>query len=85
MTLRRGWHSTPEGFPQESSRGCGKTSLGHPSADELLARRVVLERAYPIAKQLAEVLELEDAELADVAKGIRKRIGVALIGLGHDR
>jgi hypothetical protein len=45
----------------------------------------VLGRAYPLAKQLAEILELEDLKLAAIAKRLRQRIGVALIGPGDER
>jgi hypothetical protein len=52
--------------------------------DERLARRHVLERAYPLAKQLAEILELEDVELGEDAKRIRRAIGQELARLGRD-
>jgi hypothetical protein len=42
-------------------------------------RQRVLERAYPIAKQLAELLELEVAELAPDAKRLRQAIAVAML------
>ena len=42
------------------------------------ARRRVLDRAYPIAKQLAEILELEVPDLAERAKALRKAIGARL-------
>lgn len=43
-----------------------------------------LERAYPVAKQLAEILELEMIEpWATVAKALRQDIGVALAERGR--
>lgn len=43
------------------------------------ARRHALERAYPLAKQLAEVLELEAIEpAATTVKRIRQAIGAEL-------
>lgn len=48
------------------------------------ARRHVLERAYPLAKQLAEILELEDVELGEDAKRLRRAIGEELAHLGQD-
>lgn len=43
----------------------------------------VLERAYPIAKQLAELLELEAIEpMATRAKKLRQDIGAELANLG---
>ena len=42
------------------------------------ARRHALERAYPLAKQLAEILELEDQALAEDAKHLRRRIAEAM-------
>ncbi len=47
------------------------------------ARRRALERAYPLAKQLAEVLELEAIEpLATTAKHVRQAIGAELAEIG---
>jgi hypothetical protein len=43
------------------------------------ARRRALERAYPLAKQLAEILELEAIEpLATSVKHVRQAIGAEL-------
>lgn len=47
------------------------------------AERKVLERAYPLAKQLAEVLELEAIEPAATrARELRWDIGARLAALG---
>lgn len=47
------------------------------------ARRHALERAYPLAKQLAEILELEAIEpAATTVKRIRQRIGAELAESG---
>jgi hypothetical protein len=44
-----------------------------------LSRRRALERAYPLAKQLAEILELEAIEpLATSVKHVRQAIGAEL-------
>lgn len=48
-------------------------------------QRRVLERAYPLAQRLANVLELEaDPELVRAAKRLRRAIGqeLGLLGLG---
>lgn len=58
-------HGTPESHPhgpQACARGRGR----------------VLDRAYPLAKQLAEILELELPEIAEDAKALRRRIAAAL-------
>lgn len=48
-------------------------------ADELRQQRLwALGRAYPLAKHLAEILELEDPELAAIAKRLRQCIGIEL-------
>lgn len=48
------------------------------------ARRRALERGYPLAKQLAEILELEAIEpMATSAKHIRQAIGAELAEIGR--
>lgn len=88
MIVRGGRPVPPDTYPRElaeSGRDCGQESPEHPIAtEERRARRRVLERAYPVAKQLAEILDLEDAELAHIAKRLRQIIGSEL-GSGHGR
>lgn len=55
-------------------------------AARLTAERKVLERAYPLAKQLAEVLELEAIEpAATTARELRRDIASRLAALGVGR
>lgn len=52
--------------------------------EERQGRIRCLERAYPIAKQLAEILELEAIEPhSRNAKRLRQEIGAALADLGQ--
>lgn len=46
-----------------------------------LARKKALERAYPLAKELAEILELEEFPEARDAKDLRIAIGWRLSNL----
>lgn len=56
---------------------------GRANPANVRGRRRVLDRAYPLAKQLAEVLELEAIEpMATDAKRLRQAIGIALGQLG---
>ena len=51
--------------------------------EERRGRIRVLERSYPLAKQLAELLELENIEpFARNAKRLRQDIGAELANLG---
>ena len=51
---------------------------------ERRGRRRCLERAYPLMKQVAEILELENVEpFARTAKRLRQDIGAALANLGY--
>lgn len=78
MSLRsKPGHAKPSYPPTDPPDG----PLIHPYRE---ARRPVLERAYPLAKQLAEVLELEAIEpWATSAKRIRQAVGVELAELGQ--
>jgi hypothetical protein len=50
------------------------------------SRQRALERAYPLAKQLAEILELESIEpMATSVKHVRQAIGAELAQLGLPR
>lgn len=61
----------------------GSRHPGYPQSDGDRARNRALERSYPLAKQLAEILELEAIEpLAGMAKNVRQAIGVALAEIG---
>lgn len=80
MTIPPGGRVPPVAYPQpraESSPVRGQIQPGHrdPATTQ---RQWALGRAYPLAKQLAEILELEDEELAATAKALRQRIGSAL-------
>jgi hypothetical protein len=68
MNLRRGGPGAPAARPHSLTVA---ERLVH---EEPLARRHVLDRAYPIAKQLAEILELEFPDLAASAVELRRAI-----------
>lgn len=68
------------------SSATGDSRPHDPQAREAaLARARVLGRAYPLAKRLAEVLELEVPDLAAEAKALRQRIGAALASRADDQ
>ena len=67
--------------PGAAKPGCPRNGARERSVidAERLALRHALERAYPLAKQLAEILELEAIEpLATDAKRLRAAIGVQM-------
>lgn len=82
MTIRRGGGYPPATYEQVvagSVESCGQAvDRRQRDADEQAQRRWALGRAYPLAKQLTEILELEDEGLAATAKALRQRIGSAL-------
>jgi hypothetical protein len=78
VTLRPGKGRVDPDHPQNQ---VPRDPVVHTAQD---ARRRVLERAYPLLKRAAEILELEAIEpLAAWTKLIRKLVGSELAGLGQ--
>lgn len=82
MTIRPDGIARHPAYPQVAS---GNPRIRGELAAEAMTRRRALERAYPLAKQLAEILELESIEpMAASAKHIRQSIGAQLAEIGSE-
>lgn len=77
MSIRSAPGRAKPGYPQSS----GETPPVIHHHDD--GRHRALERAYPLAKHLAEILELEAIEpLASTVKRVRQAIGAELAEIG---